>query len=285
MNAFGKTRPEIKEILTDSEVSTYINNTLITVLKTLDIENPKAIVTQLLTLAKKPKLEYEESAHDLLTERGVTKQRIAEKLSGRADLIVRQIKPYLKGTSVLDFGCGDGKVGHILSKEGYNVTLTDIYEHDHIKDTNLPFQIFKQGEQVTLDQTYDNILLLTVLHHSDDPVKTLRDARRLLNPNGHLIVIESVYGIEAKKGTQTETEFTHLSSEQQRRANIIFDHFYNRIIHFRRANKVNVPFNFNTPEEWNNLAKKESLEEITTKTLGIDQPTVPEYHTLHVWRC
>jgi hypothetical protein len=44
-----------------------------------------------------------------------------------------------------------------------------------------------------------------------------------------------------------------------------------------------VPFNFNTPQGWNALAAKLGLRLAAERSLGVDQPTVPEYHTLHVF--
>jgi hypothetical protein len=74
--------------------------------------------------------------------------------------------------------------------------------------------------------------------------------------------------------------------EQQRKANIFFDHFYNRVLHYspNPENKVNVPFNFNTPNGWETLFSNCGLKQETLLHLGLDQPTVPEYHTLHVLR-
>ena len=77
-----------------------------------------------------------------------------------------------------------------------------------------------------------------------------------------------------------------ITPEQQRRVNIFFDHFYNRVIHYSTDpnSKVNVPYNFNTPERWKKEFADAGLEEEKVVHLGVDQPTVPEYHTLHVLR-
>ena len=75
-----------------------------------------------------------------------------------------------------------------------------------------------------------------------------------------------------------------LSAEQQRKINIFFDHFYNRVLHYSKdaKTKVNVPFNFNTPANWETVFAKYGLKQEALVHLGLDQPTVPEYHTLHV---
>ena len=172
----------------------------------------------------------------------------------------------------MDLGCGDGKVGELLSKQNLEVTLADIYEHEHVNSTGLRFL-----EKVPLGEKYDLTLLLTVLHHSEDPLITLKEAKKLTKKSGRIIVIESVYGVEIG-------DFGKLSSEQQRLTNVFFDHFYNRVIHYSDDpnKKVSVPFNFQTPTEWKKTFEDVGLVQIGFEELGIDQPIVPEYHTLHV---
>jgi len=77
-----------------------------------------------------------------------------------------------------------------------------------------------------------------------------------------------------------------LPAEQQRKVNIFFDHFYNRVLHYSKdaKTKVNIPFNFNAPNNWEKIFAKCGLKQETIIHLGLDQPTVPEYHTLHILR-
>ncbi len=300
-NAFKQQIPEIKEVLDDKKVCNYIRQTLNSVLDSLGVNAPEQIVEQVLSLAKSYgvlELDYEQEAHVLLEKHGVNSQCISEALSGRAELIVSQIEPYLTGNSVLDLGCGDGKVGEKIAEKGLEAVLADIYRHNNIDNTDragLRFIPFKQGEDIPEQRMYDNTLLLTVMHHSDDPIHTLLDAKKRTNKGGRIIIIESVYGIDGSvsepeygiKSAQITHNFKGLTTEQQRMANIFFDHFYNRVIHYSKdaSSKVNVPFNFRKPsgdESWEQIFKEHDLRQIAMKYLGIDQPTVPEYHTLHV---
>ncbi len=288
-NAFQHNIPEIKEVLENTRIKEYIEQTLISVLNTLEIAEPQNIVNSVIQMAASysTKEDYEAKVNKLLQSKGVTKERIAKKLSRRADIIYEQIKEHIKSGKVLDLGCGDGKVGEIISQADSEVMLTDIYKHEHIDDTGLSFVEFKQGEKTPLTgNQYDTVLLLTVMHHSDDPLATLKEAKRLSKKGGIVIAIESVYGVNQGQSDENNAElFVQLSSEEQRLANIYFDHFYNRVVHYNSdpRKKVNVPFNFNTPEGWNQEAANLGLKEIITRHLGIDQPTVPEYHTLHVY--
>ena len=154
--------------------------------------------------------------------------------------------------------------------------LVDVYEHGNIANVDLPFGLIKQNKQIPfLHDMFDTTLLLTVLHHSDEPLQVLEEARRVTKQGGRVIVLESVYGVDA---------YGDLTIEEQRLVNIFFDHFYNRIIHYNEfeENKVNVPFNFRTPEQWNELFEQNGFKVVSTTHLGFDQQCVPEYHTLHV---
>jgi len=289
INAFNQKIPKMEEILDNQKIRGYIQNTLVSVLETLGAQDTSSITDDILKLAVEN--DYEKKAHEYLETRGVTSQNLTTSLSGRAELMYNQIKDHIKTGSVLDYGCGDGKVGERLSKEGLEVVLADVYKHSHIEQTGLPFVQFVQGENMPSTEQYDNTLLFTVMHHSDDPIKTLLDAKAKTKKGGRIYIIESVYGIGTDKKDSYKSQiaegFKKLDTEEQRQANIFFDHFYNRVIHYSSEpkTKVNVPFNFRQPEgrdSWQEIFANNGLKEIKTEYLGIDQATVPEYHTLHI---
>jgi len=279
-NAFGNKIPEIKEIMGDRVVRDYIKDTLIGVLELLETEDPNSLVDKVLFDAAECDTitDYERKVRKLLEQNRVI-SKISEKLTKRANIIYDQIKRYVNG-NVLDLGCWDGRIGEKIAQEQrLEVILADISKHDNIDSIGLDFVELTQGENIPLgDNQYDTTLLLTVLHHVDDPEKVLKEARRVTKRHGNIILIESVQGID------DDTNFGRLTSEQQRLANIFFDHFYNRIVHYSDdlSKKVNVPYNHNTPQAWNNIFKQHGLRAITSQYLGIDQPIVPEPHMLYV---
>ena len=289
-NAFNMKIPEIREILEIQNVRKYITETLESILETLRINDKQKINSDLLELSCERLDAYEQKAHEILEQAGVT-EKIQDHLSDRAEKIYDQIKPFLVGNTALDLGCGDGKIGTILAKKGFQTTLADVYKNPNVEKTGLEFIDLNQGQDVPLQKQYDNVLLLTVMHHSDDPIKTLREAKRLSRER--IIIIESVdgispnieetfdYGIQSKKESQ---RFKLLNQEEQRLVNIFFDHFYNRVLHYSSniESKVNVPFNFNTPKEWSRIFRENQLTQLAVQYLGVDQPIVPEYHTLHI---
>ncbi len=293
INAFQEQIPDIDKVLLDPIVRAYIQRTLTSVIGSLAQDDTQTLASRVLGVATStPQKAYEQRANELLAGAGVTGATISQALSGRAETIYQQVKQYVLPGSMLDLGCGDGKVGERFAQDGLEIILADVYKNANVDKTGLEFIQFSQDERVPTERQFDNTLLLTVLHHCDDPVAVLQDARRLTKPDGRVAIIESVYGIppaavEPQYGGASDAitkDFKLLTQEQQRLAGVFFDHFYNRVIHYSadEKTKVNVPFNFQTPQAWSRLFAKLGFEPIATQLLGIDQPTVPEYHTLSI---
>ena len=150
-NAFNLELFEIKEVIQDRKVKATIGSMLLPVLTHLGISSTrsKEIISNCLQVASSYSRleEYEKRANNILEDEEIA-ERIPEKLSARADLIYSQIEQYLLPGKVLDYGCGDGQVGELVAKnKKQQVTLTDVYEHKHVKETELEFRLFKQGEK------------------------------------------------------------------------------------------------------------------------------------------
>ncbi len=291
-NAFGLEIYEIKDLFRDADVEKNIYHTLFSVLNHLGISSSKSenVIDKCFEQAKNYDVisNYERETHKILKEAGLI-YKIPQKLQGRSLQIFFQIKKYLINGIVLDLGCGNGKVGKLISLNGNKVVLSDIYKNPDIEDTGLEFRGFEPGNDVpAVENEFDNCLALTVFHHSDDPLTTINEIYRITRNNGRVIVIESVYGVN---GSQLPDEqklktgsYTSLNYEQQRMVNIFFDHFYNRLINYTEdaSKKANVPYNFNTPEGWKNIFEENGFNQEQVIHLGVDQPIVPEYHTLHI---
>lgn len=294
-NAFGYEIPPIKEIVTDGSVKETVAAMLTDVLTYLGLPQVKAqsIVNQCLEAASSYKTleEYEEQANKIINAENIT-QKIPDRLTIRATLKANYIMPYLLDGNMLDYGCGDGQVSQIIAEnKGIAATLTDVYQHKNVKDTGLPFKMFKQGEKAPFaDAEFSNVLAITVFHHSSNPAQSIKDVARITKPGGRVIVVESVFGVDGKqlppKEQQKIAGYIHLSAEQQRLLNVFFDHFYNRILFYspNPETKVNVPFNFNTPDNWKQIFDQNGLKQEEVVHLGLDQQIAPEYHTLHILR-
>jgi SAM-dependent methyltransferase len=294
-NAFGYEIPPIKEIVTDSRVKETVAAMLTDVLTYLGLTQTKSeeIVRQCLEAASSYQtLEaYEQQAHNLIEAENIS-QKIPEKLTVRASLKAGYIKPDLLPGNLLDYGCGDGQVSALIAKDtGVEATLTDVYEHKSVKATGLRFKLFRQGEKAPFkDAEFSNVLAITVFHHSSNPAQSIRDVARITKPGGRVIVVESVFGVDGKQLPPEMQKkirgYLNLSAEQQRLLNVFFDHFYNRILTYspNQETKVNVPFNFNTPDNWKTVFAENGLIQEKVVHLGLDQQIAPEYHTLHILR-
>ncbi|ADQ15713.1 class I SAM-dependent methyltransferase [Halanaerobium hydrogeniformans] len=93
-----------------------------------------------------------------------------------------------KDEKILDLGAGKCALSFILKKEGYNVTSVDV---ENLSLTDQIEPIIYDGENLPFaDNSFDTVLLLTVLHHIPEPEIVLKEALRVADK---VIIIEDVY--------------------------------------------------------------------------------------------
>lgn len=104
---------------------------------------------------------------------------------------------------VLDAGCADGYLAHILSLCGYRVTAADVCEAVLEKSRQMSVQwnqLKSNPEFVSMDfdhlppSRWDAIVFASALHHSMDRRATLRSCFNALRPGGVLIASEPGMG-------------------------------------------------------------------------------------------
>ena len=198
----------------------------------------------------------EEQLKEILVELNLGKL-ISETLKERASKIYKQISPYIdESGSIIDVGCGDGRIAQAFVGGDRKVQLIDTIDYNMVQ---LPFQRYDGVHIPFPDKSFDYSFAITVLHHCDQPLEVLKEMKRVTRKR--LVIIESVY-----------------LNEAQRRFNMFFDWFYNRVLH----DDVNVPYNFNSPEGWEHIFREDGLNVAASVDIGLDQVTVPEYHWLYV---
>ena len=105
----------------------------------------------------------------------------------------RLLPTFVKTGIVLDIGCGQGRYTSLLLKKGYKVIGIDInrlrlkqaskFADVILSDChNLPFK----------DRSFDLVCILQVIHHIEEPQKTLDEISRLLKDGGVLYITEVV---------------------------------------------------------------------------------------------
>lgn len=274
-SVFGLPQYSPIEVLNDDRLKPVLQSALKTICEELKLsENEARFLASELWVAERPRtvLEFEERLQGIVSS-VVSPQIMRQALEKRSQLITEQIAPYVIGDSLLDIGCGDGLVAWNLRERFYQILLIDV--HDYLApEVNLPMLDYCDGQSLPIDHAFDTCLLLTVLHHAENPDELLRETRRVCRQRA--IVIESIYGVlPASTGIP---EMSLLNNELQRMYATFIDWLYNRVFH----DGVPVPYNFNTPSGWCQLFMTTGWSIIKEADLGIDQPLVPEYHFLFV---
>lgn len=117
---------------------------------------------------------------------------------GRLGLVYRQhylyprLNAQLAGLT-LDVGCGIGDMVRFRSNtEGVDINPETVR---WCREQGLPVQLMEQDRLPFSDESFDSILMDNVLEHILQPSPLLREAHRVLRPEGRLVV-----GVPGKKG-------------------------------------------------------------------------------------
>jgi SAM-dependent methyltransferase len=97
----------------------------------------------------------------------------------RVRVLAEHLAPLLPERGcVLDVGCGDGALAALLMQKRRDVTIEGIdvlvRERAHI-----PVQPFDGSTIPHADKSFDAVMFIDVLHHTDDPMVLLREAVRV----------------------------------------------------------------------------------------------------------
>lgn len=96
---------------------------------------------------------------------------------------------------VLDWGCGHGQISHMLRLRGVEVESFDYREGNEVEVVRLEhfpdIEAHISGDPVCLpfaDGHFDTVLSCGVLEHVQEPDASLRELRRVLHPDGRLLI-------------------------------------------------------------------------------------------------
>jgi SAM-dependent methyltransferase len=83
-----------------------------------------------------------------------------------------------QGARLLDVGCGDGTIDQLIMTLRPDVTIEGIDVMIR-PETKIPVQKYDGAHFPYADGSFDYIMLIDVLHHTDDAVPVLAEARRV----------------------------------------------------------------------------------------------------------
>lgn len=115
-----------------------------------------------------------------LDEHGNTFEKIAK--------VWQETKPQMR---VLDVGCGSGSVSGELVQRGHQVYGLDVTEEAIRRATQrgLIAKVYDVNKSLPFEDKYfDCILALDILEHLFDPLKVLKEIRRVLSSEGYAII-------------------------------------------------------------------------------------------------
>ena len=98
----------------------------------------------------------------------------------RTEVLARHVASLVpSGASVLDVGCGDGRIAAQMALRRPDVTVSGI---DVLRrsDTHIPVREFDGVTIPYADRSVDVVLFVDVLHHTSDPMTLLSEARRVM---------------------------------------------------------------------------------------------------------
>jgi 2-polyprenyl-3-methyl-5-hydroxy-6-metoxy-1,4-benzoquinol methylase len=113
----------------------------------------------------------------------------------RGDVFLRQVKTHvpLANASILDYGCGTGRISMMLGKEGYRVLGIDPAV-DHIematslnRSSNVAFKVLTQAP-IAAAASFDAVVSSSVFEFVPDPQQYIQAIYQLLKPGGRLII-------------------------------------------------------------------------------------------------
>jgi SAM-dependent methyltransferase len=200
--------------------------------------------------------------------------RLRTAIRARSKTIFDEVVGQFAGRTLLDVGCGNGLVSEMSQSYFDGIQMLDVVNYLS-PDCALRFLESEDGKPLPIDQAFDTVFLLTVLHHSSNPLQLLKESWKATAKR--LIIIESVFGVH----TQPSAGVYHLASFQQSDQlafAVLVDWLYNRVLH----DNIPVPYNFTTPDRWLEVFSECGMRVSCVRNLGQDIEIAPELHFMFV---
>ena len=150
---------------------------------------------------------------------------VLEKIHGgyvhnrRVRVLIRKLSALLPDRGrILDVGCGDGLLASLLQQDKPNTSITGIDVMVR-PATHIPVELFDGRSIPFADASFDAVILVDVLHHTDAPMSLLREAARVAR---EALVIKD----HTKNGIAAEATLRFMDRIGNRRYNVALPHNY-----------------------------------------------------------
>jgi ubiquinone/menaquinone biosynthesis C-methylase UbiE len=131
-------------------------------------------------------------------------ERLVEQAEHWRHRLIRDGTVLEPGTRLLEVGCGVGAVLAVLGQEYPDIRLFGVdidrkqleFARGHLEQAGVAAML-QEGDALALpfaDESFDHLWMMWLLEHIGDPPAALREARRVLVPNGAITAIEVDYG-------------------------------------------------------------------------------------------
>ncbi len=173
-----------------------------------------------------------------------------------------QIRKYLAGKRILDFGSGDGAFAQYLAKQGFDVWGTDVqdYRSSNTNDYHFFLTASKKRSKNSL-RKFDTTIVKSVFHHIEKD-KLERYLNQIYKEtNDRLLIKEDIIVEKEMKellhkklnGVFSEL-YSRLTTEEQLEFLALMDYFGNCVV--QGLWFINLPFNFNKISYWKRILSK-----------------------------
>tara|TARA_B100000900_G_C20508900_1_gene687125 strand:- start:232 stop:1056 length:825 start_codon:yes stop_codon:yes gene_type:complete len=111
---------------------------------------------------------------------------------------------FFEGKTVVDIGCGNGRIGRLIAPLSKNYIGCDLSESvyafpAYLKTDNISL-VRASGTNLPMnDKIADVSICWGVLHHMDDPMKGLEELFRVTKPNGEILIFIYSKGYDARR--------------------------------------------------------------------------------------